>query len=84
MIKLFGWEDKIEKRIGDKRLDELKLLRKQRLLVLWNVLAMYVSLPFVGALVSHIHHRTFIPVVTMLATFATYVSDSQVTIEFSG
>ena len=47
MIKLFGWEDKIEKRIGDRRLDELKLLRKQRLLVLWNVLAMYVSLRFV-------------------------------------
>ena len=47
MIKLFGWEDRMEKRIGDKRLDELKLLRKQRLLVLWNVLAMYVSLRFV-------------------------------------
>ena len=47
MIKLFGWEDKIEKRIGDRRLDELKLLRKQRLLVLWNVLTMYVSLRFV-------------------------------------
>ncbi|KAI0085657.1 multidrug resistance-associated ABC transporter [Irpex rosettiformis] len=55
MIKLFGWEDKINKQIDGKRSDELKLLRKQRLLILWNVLAM-----------------TFIPVVTMLATFATY------------
>ncbi|KAI0803030.1 hypothetical protein BC629DRAFT_1591129 [Irpex lacteus] len=55
MIKLFGWEDKINKRIDDKRSEELKFLRKSRLLVLLNVLTM-----------------TFIPVITMVATFATY------------
>lgn len=38
MIKLFGWEDKISKRIDGKRADELNLLRKQRLLILANVL----------------------------------------------
>jgi hypothetical protein len=39
MIKLFGWEDKINKRIDNKRAEELRLLRKQRLLILLNVLA---------------------------------------------
>ncbi|KAG8972657.1 hypothetical protein FRC05_009668 [Tulasnella sp. 425] len=55
MIKLFGWERKVEAQINEKREGELKFLRKKQ---------MY------GLLNNNVNH--FLPVLTMVATFATY------------
>ncbi|KAJ7512528.1 P-loop containing nucleoside triphosphate hydrolase protein [Mycena galericulata] len=38
MIKLFGWEGKMQERIGDKRIEELVWIRKRRLIDLWSTL----------------------------------------------
>ncbi|KAF9526535.1 multidrug resistance-associated ABC transporter [Crepidotus variabilis] len=41
MVKLFGWEGQMDKRIEDKREEELKLLRKQKVLSITNGLMGY-------------------------------------------
>jgi len=43
MIKLFGWERKMEKRIEERRQEELKMLWKLKLLELCNVVLRYVK-----------------------------------------
>ncbi|KAG8995370.1 hypothetical protein FRB90_000200, partial [Tulasnella sp. 427] len=55
MIKLFGWERKIEAQVNEKREAELKYLRKKQMFGLLN---------------NNVNH--FLPVFTMIATFATY------------
>lgn len=55
MIKLFGWERKIEAQINEKRDAELKFMRKRQMFELLN---------------NNVNH--FLPVITMVATFATY------------
>ncbi|KAG8912149.1 hypothetical protein FRC00_005159 [Tulasnella sp. 408] len=55
MIKLFGWERKIEAQINEKRDTELKFMRKKQMFELLN---------------NNVNH--FLPVFTMVATFATY------------
>ncbi|KAJ6574743.1 P-loop containing nucleoside triphosphate hydrolase protein [Mycena capillaripes] len=55
MIKLFGWERQMNKRVAEKREEELNWLWKRQILDLLN-----------GTL------NFFIPVVTMIATYATY------------
>ncbi|KAG8985598.1 hypothetical protein FRB90_004594, partial [Tulasnella sp. 427] len=55
MIKLFGWERKIEAQVNERREAELKYLRKKQMFGLLN---------------NNINH--FLPVFTMIATFATY------------
>ncbi|KAJ3772853.1 hypothetical protein FB446DRAFT_788322 [Lentinula raphanica] len=57
MIKLFGWERKMEIRIGEKRDEELVWIRRRQIL------------ETVNAIITEI-----IPLVTMIATFVTYVS----------
>ncbi|KAI0258771.1 hypothetical protein BC834DRAFT_974833 [Gloeopeniophorella convolvens] len=56
MVKLFGWEPKVKQTIAEKRAEELKWVRKKKLLNLINLLVNYT-----------------IPVITMLATFVTYI-----------
>lgn len=51
MIKLFGWESKINKRISDKRADELRLIRRGQLLALLSRSLKYAYLLF--------HHLSF-------------------------
>ena len=36
MVKLFGWEPRVSEKLGQKRDDELKFIRKNRILVLIN------------------------------------------------
>jgi len=36
MIKLFGWENRLDSRIADKREEELKFLKKRRILDVCN------------------------------------------------
>ncbi|KAG8914833.1 hypothetical protein FRC00_010528 [Tulasnella sp. 408] len=55
MVKLFGWERKIEAQIYEKRDAELKFIRKKQVFQLLN---------------NNVNH--FLPVLTMVATFATY------------
>ncbi|KAG9043232.1 hypothetical protein FS837_009847, partial [Tulasnella sp. UAMH 9824] len=55
MVKLFGWERKIEAHINEKRDAELKFIRKKQVLQLLS---------------NNVNH--FLPVLTMIATFATY------------
>jgi hypothetical protein len=73
MIKLFGWGAKLNERIADKREEELKWLWKRQLLDLLNGNIKYVShltleLPLLMAAASYI-----IPVITMIATYSTFV-----------
>ncbi|KAF8830087.1 hypothetical protein HHX47_DHR2000412 [Lentinula edodes] len=56
MIKMFGWEQKMNDRISTKREDELSFIKRLRLLGMMTAIA------------NHI-----IPVLTMLATFSTYL-----------
>lgn len=44
MIKLFGWERKINSRIQDQRIEELVWTRNSSLLQLLNQMTMYVNL----------------------------------------
>ncbi|KAJ7264445.1 P-loop containing nucleoside triphosphate hydrolase protein [Mycena haematopus] len=59
MIKLFGWEEKIKVRIGDKRDSELVWIQKRRIIDMASTLVNFI-----------------IPVMTMIFTYATYVSYS--------
>ena len=43
MIKLFGWERRVEKNVAEKRETELKYIWKSRILYLFNNIAKYVS-----------------------------------------
>jgi len=43
MIKLFGWERKMQKRIEERRQEELKMLWKLKLLELCNVILRYIN-----------------------------------------
>ncbi|KAI0258755.1 hypothetical protein BC834DRAFT_974824 [Gloeopeniophorella convolvens] len=56
MVKLFGWEPRVNQNIAEKRAEELKWVRKKKLLNLANLMINYT-----------------IPVITMLATFVTYI-----------
>jgi len=75
MIKLFGWERKMNNRLAEKRDDELRYQRKRQLLVL-------LSGTITCAIFLH-DHGTFtdlgcsysIPVIAMAACFACYVSE---------
>ena len=42
MIKLFGWEPRIAARLGEKRVEELRTVRKFRILAMSNMLCKYV------------------------------------------
>ncbi|KAI0782161.1 multidrug resistance-associated ABC transporter [Abortiporus biennis] len=55
MIKLFGWENKMSGVLGQKRSEELKTVRKMKMMELSNGIINYL-----------------IPVLTTIATFATY------------
>ncbi|KAF8832671.1 hypothetical protein HHX47_DHR1001791 [Lentinula edodes] len=57
MIKLFGWESKMESRIAEKRDEELVWIRRRQILEMINGIITYI-----------------IPLITMIATFVTYVS----------
>ncbi|KAI0068093.1 P-loop containing nucleoside triphosphate hydrolase protein, partial [Artomyces pyxidatus] len=56
MIKLFGWEQKIDERVAEKRLAELDLIKKRRFLSMLN----------------HVLLNSFVPLLIMVATYGTY------------
>ncbi|KAJ3833329.1 hypothetical protein F5878DRAFT_646030 [Lentinula raphanica] len=68
MIKLFGWERKMEIRIGEKRDEELVWIRRRQILETVNAIITNMSI-LIGT-----GYREIIPLVTMIATFVTYVS----------
>jgi hypothetical protein len=75
MIKLFGWEPKVDKQIAEKREDELKWLWKRRLLDLLNNNVKCASSP-----TSNLCHEVnlctssyVIPLAHMIATYVTFV-----------
>lgn len=75
MVKLFGWETKMNVRITEKRNTEIEWIRKQQILNLISHNLKWVLSPcnFFRLLKSDLYSLV-IPVVTMIATFATYVS----------
>lgn len=55
MIKLFGWEPKINERVAEKRDDELRWIKKRRLLDLLNW-----NLKFVVSSLAGIQHPSLL------------------------
>ena len=75
MVKLFGWETKINERIAATREEELKGVRKREILtMLIHVLQCVYACNESSNLNSNsIRHRYIIPLVQMLASFIVYV-----------
>ena len=76
MVKLFGWEEKMSERIDQKRREELNAIRKLKMYNLLNSIFKFVSAVSFSILVvlTSTRSSTFIPIVTMVVTFAIYVS----------
>lgn len=74
MIKLFGWETKMSEKIAEKREDELRYIWKQRILEVCTVNLKFVLLSSDPPRFSLSTPSMIIPVLTMIATYATYVS----------
>ena len=74
MIKLFGWESKINLRIADKREEELKSIQWSKILDLCNNNLKCVCCPLPHLRRLNLSCSFFIPVMTMLATYTTYAS----------
>ena len=75
MIKLFGWEPRVADQLAQKREDELKYIRKNKILELTNNNIKYVrsTVALTGA--NGLFFYSFvIPIVTMVATYVSYVS----------
>ena len=74
MIKLFGWEPRVADQLAEKRESELKYIRMYKILELINnnIKCVFVSCT-VHTVLSHTSLSFVIPVITMVATFATYV-----------
>lgn len=73
MIKLFGWETKMNEKIAEKREDELRYIWKQRILEVCTVNLKFVFLGSTLPRCSLSALSMIIPVMTMIATYATYV-----------
>lgn len=76
MVKLFGWEPRVADQLGDKREDELKYIRKNKILELINNNIKYVESTAIlcCSVLIQVFASFVIPIVTMVATFVTYVS----------
>lgn len=73
MIKLFGWETKMNEKIAEKREDELRYIWKQRILEVCTVNLKFVLLGSTPPRCSLCAPSLIIPVMAMIATYATYV-----------
>ena len=76
MVKLFGWEPRVADQLAEKREDELTFIRKYKILELVNNNIKYVEsrvIPCCNVL-TQVFASFVIPIVTMVATFVTYVS----------
>lgn len=72
MIKLFGWEKKMNEIIDEKRNKELTWIWKRQILELINGNLKYYLFSFIFWRIIHELHVSFlIPVVTMIATYTT-------------
>jgi hypothetical protein len=75
MIKLFGWEPQMNDRITEKREEELKYIFKDEVLFLSTWIIKYAFLVDSSQSLSLIEmNSVIIPLLTMVTTFATYVS----------
>ncbi|KAH9166019.1 hypothetical protein EDB89DRAFT_2076264 [Lactarius sanguifluus] len=73
MIKLFGWEPKIAVRLGEKRDQELQYIKLRQILIVINGNIKWV--PPSSLLISLTRtYSFFIPVITMVVTYATYTA----------
>lgn len=76
MIKFFAWEKRIESQLAEKRNEELTWIRRSKLLTVVNDNIKYVHtntmrLPVV---LTVSRFSDFIPMLTMVVTYATFVS----------
>lgn len=71
MVKLFGWERKIQQKISEKREEELIWIRKSRLLRLTNSSLKLTYILFSPSSYTDNFSSLVMPIVTMLATYAT-------------
>ncbi|KAH9166805.1 hypothetical protein EDB89DRAFT_2245995 [Lactarius sanguifluus] len=73
MIKLFGWEPKIAVRLGEKRDQELQYIKLRQILIVINGNIKWV--PPSSLLIPLTRtYSFFIPVITMVVTYATYTA----------
>jgi hypothetical protein len=71
MVKLFGWEKRMEVRIGDKRDEELSLLRKRQLFVIVNDTFKYVPLCTThSTMLIRLQYSNLIPLFVMMASYS--------------
>ena len=74
MIKLFGWEQRTNERIGEKREEELEETRKRQLLKLFNSVIKFVVYPRIHFRRLTLFFSFTLPLITMLVTYTIYVS----------
>ena len=72
MIKVFGWEKRIDEKIADKREEELAYQRKRVILEIISNILKCVQLNRLWVVVLTICSFS-IPIITMIVTFACYV-----------
>lgn len=73
MIKLFGWERRVQETVGEKREGELVWIWKRKILGLTNNCVKYVGSCHLFADAQY-RPSHCIPLVHMVVTFAVYVS----------
>ena len=75
MIKLFGWEPRVAEQVSEKRQEELGLIKKVRMReFLMNYMKSVTDAPSRWVLLMLVANSHLIPLVTMIVTYAVYVS----------
>ena len=75
MIKLFGWEPRVAEQVSEKRQEELGLVRRVRMReFLMNYMKLVPSTFSRRLLLTCPDTSHLIPLVTMIVTYAVYVS----------
>ncbi len=70
MVKLFGWETRMDERITSKREDEMVWIKYRQLLDLLNGVVKYGTLFLIFRFVLTCNISFIIPVITMITTYA--------------
>ena len=73
MIKLFGWEPRVKQQLFEKRVDELAYVRKIKILHCITGYVTYAAFTVYCVDSEGCIYRHMIPVVNLIATYATFV-----------
>lgn len=72
MIKMFGWEQRVNKMVYDRREKELDVVWRRELLELPSLVVRYYGILF-HIMLANTTFRNIVPLIHMVVTYATFV-----------